>query len=145
MNFEHRFSEHPALTRPCSLAAPVRHEVKHLIDTTGPPCVSRTRRLSRERLAIAKREFEHMFELGIIRPSPRGWTSPLRRVPKKGSGDWRPWWDHRAIYSITVPDRYPLPYLQDLTVLGGHDCIFEDRSCKGQLPDSGRTRRHSQH
>ena len=52
----------------CS-AHPIQHSVTHHITTTGPPVTARTRRLSPERLAIARQEFDHMLELGIVRPS----------------------------------------------------------------------------
>ncbi|BHF74297.1 hypothetical protein SprV_0501738200 [Sparganum proliferum] len=34
-------------------------------------------------------------------------------VPKATSDDWRPCGDYRALKSDTIPDRYPVPYLQD--------------------------------
>ena len=83
-------SEFPAVT-------PVKHSVTHHIQTTGQSVTARTRRLAPERLRVARQEFEHMLQLGIIRPSSSNWSSPLHLVPKKTPGDWRPCGYYRAL------------------------------------------------
>ena len=53
-----------------------------------------------------------MVKMGIIKKSNSPWASPLHIVPKPNGG-WRPCGDYGRFNSITTPDRYPIPHIQD--------------------------------
>lgn len=105
----------PALLKPMAAEIPVNHSIEHHIVTKGSPVFSRARRLDCERLKIAKTEFDYLLSHGIIRASSSQWSSPLHMAPKKGTTEMRPCGDYRALNAITIPDRYPIPNVQDFS------------------------------
>nr|VZI09155.1 unnamed protein product [Spirometra erinaceieuropaei] len=111
--FRQLLAKYPGLTRPNFNVSIPPHDVVHHIRTTGPPVFSRPHRLAPTRLAAAKAEFDHMLQMGIIRQSESPWASPLHMVPRAATGNCRPCGVHRVLDNVTVPDRYPVPHLQD--------------------------------
>ena len=67
---------------------------------------------AQDRLKAAKREFEHILNLGIIRPFSSAWSSPLHMVPKKTPGDWN--LVETTVHS-TATQRYPVPHIHDFS------------------------------
>ena len=122
-NFERLLMEHPALLCPTFCSALPAHGVQHHIPTAGPPVHARARRLSPEKLAIARQEFAQMEQMGIIRRSNSPWSCPLHVAPK-ADGGWRPCGDYRRLNTVTIDDRYPVPNIQDFTSNLAHKTIF---------------------
>lgn len=114
------------ITRPSGTSLPIKHNTRHFIETTpGPPVASKPRRLVQDKLIAAKKEFDNLISLEIVRPSKSSWASPLHMVPKKGE-EWRPCGDYRRLDDRTIPDRYPVRHIEDFTQTPSNKKIFQN-------------------
>ncbi|UYV82204.1 K02A2.6-like [Cordylochernes scorpioides] len=91
-----------------------RIAVQHKIHTIEHPPISCRpyRRLLAEYDEI-KRQVEELSKKGLIRESQSPWAFPVVLVSKK-DGSQRMCIDYRKLNAITIDDKQPLPYIQDM-------------------------------
>ena len=90
------------------------NRAKHIINTGDSlPCRTYPYRLCPAQRLKIKEAVRELLEAKIIEPSASPWTSPMVPV-KKSDGSIRLCIDFRKVNSVTVPDPYDMPLIEDL-------------------------------
>ena len=113
-SFARLLSDFPEITDASRASCSSNHDVECYIPTTGPPVKTAPRRLTPERLKVAKKYFELMCTAGICRHSESAWSSGLHMVQKK-YGRVHPCGDYQRLNERTTGDTYPIPHVHDFT------------------------------
>lgn len=87
----------------------------HTIDTGDhPPVRQGYYKMPYRKYEQLKEHINNMLKQGIIRKSTSPWASPMHLVPKKEPGSTRPICDYRKLNSVTKPDSFPLPSIDQI-------------------------------
>ena len=124
--FENDFSAAPWDAIPFTIALrPDAHSKRH-----------RFYRLSPEQMDILRLLLARYLREGVIRQSSSAWSAPAFFVPKP-DGTYRLVIDYRYLNGLTIPNRWPLPLIEELLdTLGGKVLFskFDAHSGFHQLP-----------
>ena len=104
------------MTTEAAMVLPSHTEYDHAIELkegTTPPW-GPIYALNQTELEELKKWLKRMTDMGAIRPSKSSCSSPVLFVPKGHGRGLRLCVDYRGINKITVPNRYPLPNMDEL-------------------------------
>jgi hypothetical protein len=77
------------------------------------PISKRPHKINVKNLVELKKQIEELLEKGFIRPSLSPWGAPVLFVNKK-DGSRRMCVDYRSLNEVTIKNKYPLPWIEDL-------------------------------
>ncbi|KAD4385333.1 hypothetical protein E3N88_25501 [Mikania micrantha] len=98
---------------PPSGLPPLRsHAHSIILNSSAPVCV-RPYRYPHIQKSEIERQVSELLQLGMIRPSKSSYSSPVILVQKKDNS-WRMCVDYHALNEAIVPDKYPIPVVDEL-------------------------------
>lgn len=104
---------HPIFSETTTLPPPRTHDHSiTLKEGTNPVCVRPYRYPQIQKIEIEKLVCD-MLKAQVIRPSISPFSSPVILVKKK-DGSWRFYVDYRALNKANIPDKFPIPNIDEL-------------------------------
>lgn len=89
------------------------HVLQHDIQVTcNSPIKQHAYRVNSLKRSVMRTEVDYLLRNDLAEPSYSPWSSPCLLVPKS-DGTFRFCTDYRKVNSVTVPDSYPLPRMED--------------------------------
>lgn len=104
-SFTDIFQDRPGKTKLCSHSIELQPGAKPI---RVPPY-----RVNPQKADTIRKELDLMIQMGVIEESSSPWAAPVVLVPKP-DGSVRFCTDFRRLNSITIPDAYPMPRIDDL-------------------------------
>ena len=107
------------------LGLPPEREVEFIIDLAleTTPISKAPYRMTPIEFKELKIQLQELLDKGFIRPSVSPWGAPILFVKKK-DGSMRLYIDYRELNKVTVRNKYPLPWIDDLFDQLQGACVF---------------------
>ena len=84
-------------------------------DWDGHAPFERGRKMSPVELEVCRKQLQELLDKGMIEPSASPFGAAVMVIPKPHQpGKWRMCIDYRRLNAITVPDRFPLPDIDEM-------------------------------
>lgn len=95
----------------------------HCIVTRGPSVTERFRKLFGEKATAARAEIQRPLDNKVVRPPSSAWASPIHMVKRKDN-TYRLCGNYRKLNSLTIPDKYAPPLVQNLFLILHGKSVF---------------------
>ena len=108
------------------MGLPPERAIEYSIETmSNTKCISKPPyRLSHKEAAKVEKQLADYVSRGFIRPSSLPWASPILLVKKK-DGTMRMCVEYRAINAVTIKNKYPLPWVDELLINSTEHLILQ--------------------